>query len=408
MVYVINKDGEPLMPCTPVIARLLLKQGKAKVKSRDPFTIKLLYEATDHVQPVTAGMDTGSKKIGCAAITNGKVVYQSEVSIRNDVSSKMKRRAMYRCTSRSRKTRYRPARWANRAASRCKGRLAPSIRSKVESHLREKKQVEAILPVSHWKVETASFDIHKISDPEVRNYQNGNKKGFYNVKAYVLNRDGYKCQSGQKCSHSKKLHVHHIVFRSQGGTDESGNLTTLCENCHKNLHGGKFEIKGKRSKTKHATQVGIIKSQLKKIWDFEETFGYETKFKRENVLHFSKTHYNDAVAICCGDGEVIKTSDRIVYKRHVSAGDYQQTKGIRSEKKIPTGKLFEFRKHDLLKTSKGIGFVKGKRSTGHFSISDLFGNVVSSSVNIKKTCSRISARSTTLNETRRIPNSSTA
>ena len=44
MVYVISCDGEQLSPCSNVIARLLLKQKKAKVKKKDPFTIKLLYK----------------------------------------------------------------------------------------------------------------------------------------------------------------------------------------------------------------------------------------------------------------------------------------------------------------------------------------------------------------------------
>ena len=88
-VYVVSKDNKPLMPCKPVIARLLLKDGNAKVKSRTPFTIKLTIESTDYLQPIVAGMDTGSKTIGCAAITNGKIVYQSEVQIRQDVSKKM-------------------------------------------------------------------------------------------------------------------------------------------------------------------------------------------------------------------------------------------------------------------------------------------------------------------------------
>ena len=37
MIYVISKDGKPLMPCSNPIARLLLKQGKAKVKKREPY-----------------------------------------------------------------------------------------------------------------------------------------------------------------------------------------------------------------------------------------------------------------------------------------------------------------------------------------------------------------------------------
>lgn len=399
-VYVLSKDGKPLMPCKPAIARLLLKEGKAKVKTRAPFTIKMVECTTEYKQPIVAGMDTGSQFIGCAATANGAVVYQSEIKLRTDVSKKMQQRAMYRRTRRGRKCRYRPARWTNRASMRSEGRLAPSIRSKVESHLREKKQVESILPVSHWKVETACFDIHKITNPDVVGtaYQQGTQKGFYNVKAYVLHRDGYKCQSGRKVKHSKKLHVHHVVFRSQGGTDSPTNLKTLCETCHNDLHAGKFELKEKRSKTKHATEIGIIKATLKKQWNFEETFGYETKFKREVVLGLSKTHYHDAVAVCCEEGEIARPSTKVLHKRHVASGDYQLTKGSRSEKRIPVGKLFGLKKHDLIKTPQGTGFVKGKRSSGYFSLETIMGEKVHASANIKKNTVRLTARTTTLTE----------
>jgi len=402
MVYVINKNGKPLMPCKPAKARHLLKASKAKVIRRAPFTIKLLWDCEENVQEVVGGIDTGSKTIGCAAIANGRVVYQSEVQLRQDISKKMMRRRMYRRNRRSRKCRYRKPRWQNRASMRKKDRLSPSIKSKVDSHIREKKFVESILPVSRWKVETASFDIHKISNPDIRvwDYQNGNQKGFYNLRAYILHRDDYQCQ---KCkAKNTKLHVHHIVFRSKGGTDTPDNLISLCESCHNKLHAGEFEIKGNRSKTKHATEIGIIKSQLKKRFgSFEETFGYETKFKREQILQLPKTHYYDAVAICCEDDEFVETNNTVYFKRHVPKGDYQQTKGIRSEKRIPTGKLFGIRKFDLVKTSKGIiGFVKGKRSTGFFSISDLVGRVINSSINVKKNCIRLQARTTTLIERR--------
>ena len=389
------------MPCKPAKAKHLLKAGKAKVIKRTPFTIKLLWDCEENTQEVVAGMDTGSKTIGCAVTANGKVVYQSEVQIRQDVSKKTEQRRMYRRIRRSRKTRYRKARWQNRASMRKEGRLAPSITSKVDSHLREKKFVESILPVSNWKVETASFDIHKISNPDVKrwDYQKGNQKGFYNVKAYVLHRDGYQCH---KCKTKKgKLHVHHVIFRSNGGTDSPENLIVLCSDCHEKLHNGEFEIKGARSKTKHATEIGIVTSQLKKRFgDFEETFGYETKFKREQILGLPKTHYFDAVAICCEEGEIVESSDTTYFKKHVAKGDYQQTKGSRSEKKIPTGKLFGLRKFDYIQHPLGFGFVKGKRSTGFFAISDLEGKVINPSVNVKKNCTRLTARTTTLIERR--------
>ena len=402
LVYVLNKEGKPLMPTKPSIARILLKEGKAKAIKKTPFTIKMLIETTNYKQEVIAGMDTGSKVIGTACISNGKVLYKSETFIRQDVSKKMEQRKMYRRNRRGRKTRYREARWNNRANSLRKDRLAPSLLSKLNSHLREKKFIEKLLPVSKWILELASFDIHKISNSEVKDYQKGQQKGFYNVKAFILDRDGFTCQH---CKTKKgKLHVHHIIFRSNGGTDSPENLITLCEGCHDKLHKGEFEIKGKKSITKHATEIGITKSQLKKKFgDFVETFGYETKFKREQILQLSKSHCNDAIAICCSDSEIIKDLNYYFIKKNVAKGDYQQTKGIRSEKKIPTGKLFGFKKFDKVKTPEGIGFIKGKRSSGAFVIMDILGNIFNKSWNAKKYLERISARKNYIMEVCAVP-----
>jgi 5-methylcytosine-specific restriction endonuclease McrA len=386
------------MPCSPVRTRHLLKQGKAKVVRRVPFTIRLLFGSSGYKQEVVAGMDTGSKTIGTAAVAGGQVVYQAEVVLRDDVSGKMRQRAVYRRTRRGRKTRYRPARFDNRASLRAEGHLAPSTRSKVESHQRERLFVESILPVSRWNVELASFDIHKITNPNVAGigYQEGIQKGYYNVKAYVLHRDGYTCQSGRKCKHSVPLHVHHIVFRSQGGGDDPANLTTLCETCHDDLHAGQFTLKAGRSKTKFATEVGIIKGAITRLnWAFLATFGYETKWKREQCLGWPKSHAADAVAICLGDGEIVSPCGTVYRKRHVAKGDYQQTSGKRSEKRIPTGKLFGLRKFDLVSTPRGVGFVKGKRSSGFFAIAELDGTPIHNSVKATK-CVRLAARSTTL------------
>ena len=53
------------------------------------------------------------------------------------------------------------------------------------------------------------------------------------VKPFVLERDGYKCV---KCGTNDTLHVHHIVHRSDGGTNSINNLVTLCQNCHAECH----------------------------------------------------------------------------------------------------------------------------------------------------------------------------
>src|SRR5665811_677057 len=106
LVFIHNKDGKQLMPCKHSKARKLLKEGKAKVIRITPFTIKLLSGSSNYVQTIIGGMDTGSKVIGVCAMSNGKVLYQSEVYLREDVSGKMQQRSMYRRTRRGNKTRY--------------------------------------------------------------------------------------------------------------------------------------------------------------------------------------------------------------------------------------------------------------------------------------------------------------
>lgn len=89
-VYVISKDGQPLMPTTRFgKVRRLLKNKKAKVIRSCPFTIKLLYEPENLVvQEVVLGQDTGSKHVGTACVANNKVLYQSEVTLRDDIKKK--------------------------------------------------------------------------------------------------------------------------------------------------------------------------------------------------------------------------------------------------------------------------------------------------------------------------------
>ena len=49
-VYVLNKHSKPLMPCSPRKARLLLRDKKAKVIKKYPFTIQLLYGSSGYRQ----------------------------------------------------------------------------------------------------------------------------------------------------------------------------------------------------------------------------------------------------------------------------------------------------------------------------------------------------------------------
>lgn len=174
MVYVLANDGQPLMPTERhgKVCRML-KSGIAKVVKKCPFTIQLQYESERNVQPVALGIDAGSKHVGVSATTKAKVLYESDVELRDDIVKLLATRRQLRRRRRSRKTRYRPARFDNRR--RKEGWLAPSIRQKIESHLTVVANVCKILPVSQIIVETASFDIQKIKNPDIQGieYQQG-------------------------------------------------------------------------------------------------------------------------------------------------------------------------------------------------------------------------------------------
>ena len=408
LVYVLNSVGVPLMPCSPGKARRLLNAGQAKVMGRSPFVIKLLYGSSGYKQSVTLSVDSGSKVIGVAATGNGKVLYASEVKTRSNIHEKMSQRSSYRRTRRGRKLRYRKARWANRR--RPKGWLTPTMRSKVQSHLREIEFVKRILPVTRTIIETASFDIHKIVNPDVsgEGYRQGRQKDFYNVKQFILSRDGHCCQkcSGKKKDH--KLHVHHIVFRSNGGTDSPDNLITLCKTCHDNLHlhshAEKESLKLQKKRkpnTADAVQVSTIGTYLKKSLSFEETFGYETKFTREG-LGLPKEHYIDAICAGLAGGEVPILPDVLYKKMCIPVGDYKQTAGKRSEETIPTGKIMGIKKFDKVSHLGQELFVKGRMSTGYAVLMDIDGKTVKLKPMAKfKTITRVSARTSCL--TSRIP-----
>ncbi|GCE11852.1 RNA-guided endonuclease IscB [Tengunoibacter tsumagoiensis] len=384
VVYVLSPDREPLMPCSCAIARLLLKDGKAKVVRRTPFTIKLYAQPEDaHMQPLTLGVDTGSATIGSAVSDEcGNVLYLSEVEIRNDIAKTMKERATSRRNRRNRKTRYRLARWLNRKNSIKTGRFSPTMRSKIEAHLREIRFVKSLLPITSVVVETGTFDPHALKNPDVlqnkKLYQKGINYGYANTKAYVLTRDGYACQHCQGKSKDNRLEVHHIIFRREQGSDEETNLLTLCKTCHDGLHAGTITLRrtGKRKgNLLHATQMNSIRVQLFKCIEAEETFGFVTKEHRL-LAGLPKEHVFDATMIATRGITPIFRTSMVLSKRCVADGDYQQTKGVRSEQRINTGKIRGFRKFDKVHYEGQDYFIKGRMSTGYAILMDVSGNKV--------------------------------
>lgn len=410
LVYVLKQNGQPFMPTARFgKIRRLLKTKKAKVVRREPFTVKLLYEPeTDVVQECYCGVDTGSRHIGVAVVSNDKVLYQSQTELRSDIKRKMDARRACRRNRRQRKTRYRKSRFLNRGNSIKSDRLPPSVRHKVQAHIDEIEFCKKILPISNSNliIEVSQFDTALMKDPSLISekvkhwgYQQGFNYGYSSRQEAILHRDNYTCQCcGKK---NCRLEVHHIKFRSNGGTDDEENLITLCEDCHKGVHDGTVVLskKPKKSKAlKYATHMSIIRSWLlKKYPNAIETFGFVTSENR-NHLKLEKDHYIDACVIASG-GLEIEQLDVIFYKRRVSKGDYKLARGIRGEQKLPTGKIHGFRKFDKVEYLGNEHFIKSRTSSGFVFLMDIFGNMIDFSFMPRgyktpklSNCKRISAR----------------
>lgn len=250
MVYVQDIDGKPMMPTTRHgKVRRLLKANKAIVVNLCPFTIRLTYATSGYKQEIVLGVDAGTKHVGLSATTKSKELYSSEVILRSDIVELLSTRRESRRTRRNR-LRYRKPRFENRVKSKRLGWVAPSVRHRIDAHIRIINNVCSILPVSRVIVEVAQFDTQKIKNPEIsgKEYQEGDQLGFWNVREYVLARDGNKCQHCKGKSKDPILNIHHIESRKTGG-DSPFNLITLCKTCHKEFHKGNIKLKVNRGKS---------------------------------------------------------------------------------------------------------------------------------------------------------------
>ncbi len=432
MVYVIDRNGQPLMPTDRYgKVRRLLRDKLAIIVRQCPFTIQLLYETATHVvQPVIVGDDSGSQHNGISAVAlyspsgeqpkgdskpsegesgnpsepRAREVYASEVEMRTDVTKKLAARRELRRGRRYRKTRYRKKRFLNRVKSKHKKWLAPSIENKINTHLRELRLVCSILPVSKIIIEVASFDLQKLKAdmlglerPTGKEYQEGEQFGFWNAREYVLFRDNHVCRCCKGKSGDKRLNVHHIESRQTGG-DAPNNLITLCETCHTGYHKGVIKLPSdiqRGASFRDAAAMGIMRwtfyNRCKKEYEpkgitVKRTFGYLTKNTRiQNGLE--KTHCTDARCITgYPQAEPLK---EYYYKRKVRCHNRQLHKlnpikgGIRKANQTPK-ELYGFRLFDRVRYQNTICFLFGRRASGYFDIRKLDGTRIHDSVHYKK------------------------
>lgn len=406
MVYVISRNGQPIMPTeNHAKVRLLLKSGKAKVVKRTPFTIQLTGTSKTFVQDVTLGVDAGSKHIGLSATTEKKELFTAELQPRNDVINLMSSRHEMRRSRRSRTTRYRQARFDNRVHSKHKGWLAPSVEVKIWNHIQGIRFVAQILPLKTIRVETAEFDLQRLKAVEEGNllpvgtdYQLGEMYDHYNVRQYVLYRDGYKCQCCGAHNTAKKaikLHVHHLESRKVGG-DAPDNLITLCEDCHKGYHAGKVQLPATRRRlkpTRDAAFMGIMRKtlleRLRAMFPSIKicsTYGYITKYWREKK-NIAKTHISDAFVITKNfDATRLEKPLLIIPKRQHNRQSHKckiNKGGTRKLNQTPKF-VFGYQLFDKVKCLGQEGFIFGRRSSGGFDIRKLDGEKINPNISYKR------------------------
>ena len=331
-VLVLDTNRKPLMPCYPARARKLLSSGRASVFRHYPFTI-ILHDRTveeSELQDTEIKIDQGSKTTGVALIVHGQdgatAAFAAHVEHRTNIKSNIDSRRIIRRSRRNRKTRYRQAKFLNRA--RPKGWLPPSLVSKANNILSWVTRFTRFAPISKIALETAKFDMQKLEDPGVAGtqYQQGRMFGYADKKAYLFERENYTCIYCGIHASKAKMEIEHVVPRSRGGTDSLNNLVLSCHECNqaKGSQDVQTYLKGRSNVLQrvkahlntnyrdaahtNSTRLFVINKLQTMATTIGATlkvgFGYTTKQNRL-LLNLPKDHWIDA-AVCTSDGSAVK------------------------------------------------------------------------------------------------------
>lgn len=232
-VFVLDRTKQPLNPIHPGHARMLLKQGKAAVYRRFPFTLILKHAIEQPMlHALRAKIDPGSQTTGFAIVNDvsGEVVWAAELTHRGkQIKRAIDKRRTIRRSRRQRKTRYRKPRFANRSSRL--GMLPPSLESRVANILTWVRRLRSLCPITAISQEVVKFDLQKMDNPDIGGieYCQGTLQG-YEVRQYLLERWGRQCSY---CgTNSVPLQIEHICPRVHGGTNRISNLCLACKACN--------------------------------------------------------------------------------------------------------------------------------------------------------------------------------
>ena len=371
-VFVVGSTGKPLMPTSPRRARLLLKSKRADVFRNNPFTIRLLDREDGDLQPLELKADPGSKNTGLVLMVQGAVrgwfcIAAWELQHRGQaIRDALLSRAQLRRGRRSRKTRYRAARFSNR--TKPKGWLPPSLRSRVDNVTAFARKLQHVTPLTSLAVEQVRFDTQLMQNPDISGvgYQQGTLAG-YEVREYLLEKWNRTCVYCK--AKDLPLQIEHLTPRSRGGSDRISNLALACEKCNQKKGNRPLEdfLKAKPELLKSLLRqakaplkdAAVVNSTRKAIVialqgldiQVSTSTGGRTKFNRSQQ-GYAKAHWIDAA--CVGE-----TGERVCLTR-ITHFTTIQAKG-RGSRQMCKSDRFGFPRSAAKSVKRMHGFQTGDR-----------------------------------------------
>lgn len=408
-VYVLDKRGKPLMPCSEKRARLLLERGRARVHRLVPFVIRLIDREREscELQSLRLKIDPGSKGTGLALVRDQETVCTDTGELKRTavvlslmalqhrgMAIKLKleaRRAMRR--RRRNQLRYRATRFNNR--TRPSGWLAPSLQHRVDTTMAWVKRLQRWTPLTALSCEWVRFDMQTLQNPEISGveYQQGTLFG-YEVREYLLEKWDRECAYCD--AKDVPLQIDHIEPRAKGGSDRISNLTLACAKCNGTLKKAQNvqvflakqpeRLKRILAKAKaplrdaaavNSTRNALVRALKQTHLPLELASGGQTKYNRMR-LGIAKSHSLDAA--CVGSVESVTQYSRPTQAiKCTGRGGYQRTR--LNKYGFPRGYLMRekqvhgFQTGDLVKAvvtkGKKTGTYTGRvavRRTGSFNI----------------------------------------
>jgi len=392
MVFVLDRSKKPLDMISHAKARILLKNRLAVVHKVYPFTIRLKDNScVSNNRTYTVKLDPGSRTTGVAIVDDkNQVVMLAEIEHRGHLIKKdLDSRRAVRRSRRSRKTRYRPARFLNR--TRPKGWLAPSVKSRADNVINFIKKYKKLININKIMIENVSFDTAQMSsDTKLwgNDYQQGNLYNK-NLREFVFSKTKGRCSYCEE----KATEIDHIIPRSNGGTNSSYNLTPACRPCNEKKSNLSLKEFGKLMNKDYSQlepkklpkDAAIVQSarnyMIKEITKLvSNTTSYDawlTKYNRDR-LDLSKQHYYDALSV--GNIENFRfLTDKVLQISAKGRGSRQmclmdkfgfprtKPKGSKLVKGFQTGDMVKAIVPKGLKKGEYLGKV-AVRSSGYFNI----------------------------------------